>query len=93
MQFSHTADGRPQIALSSSDDSVAFEALADRLCLLLGAQVVKRLDGLDSRYWDIAADAGTLTLHSHPMVGITLASHDPASDPFLTFAAEKLSQQ
>jgi cellulase/cellobiase CelA1 len=61
-----------QIEIAERSDWSYFERVADILVVGLAGTWIDRIDGLDERYWDLAAGSGRVTLHLQHHLGITL---------------------
>jgi hypothetical protein len=62
----------PQTIVSEDADWDHFEAIAVALQTALGGTWSGKLDGLDERYWDLAARGGRVTLHLQHYLGISI---------------------
>lgn len=84
-------DNRLEIEICDWPDWNAFELLAQRIANRYDGQIVRRLDGLDQRYWDIQVLGQTVTLHLELYLGISLFAEDPRSNEVIRKIGEILT--
>ena len=80
MRYSTTRHGCLELIISEDSNWSEFDRLAGVIRDKFGARIVKRLDGLDQRYWDLEAADGMVTLHLEHYLGISLYSETPGGE-------------
>lgn len=88
----HKAENGLMIGLSKDADWTLFEKLVRYIESDFKAKLVKRIDGLDQRYWDLSIDGKQLTLHLDTFAGISILSdeNDDMTNEWLINIATKL---
>jgi hypothetical protein len=66
-----TQDRRFEVAVSDDSDGRLFNGVADAILRKFKGQLIKRIDGITDRYWDIEIAEQVITLH-HDYTGISL---------------------
>ena len=61
-----------EIIISNEPDSGLFKSLSDRLRTEFKAELIDRIEDLDSKYFDFKIKDNVLTLHLQNYIGITL---------------------
>ncbi|MGY3302861.1 hypothetical protein ACVK1X_002149 [Pseudomonas sp. PvR086] len=69
-----------EIYLSQTSDRDLFNRIASELARGLGGTWTAQINGLDQRYWDLAVEGQTITLHLEHYLGITLLVEDADPD-------------
>ncbi|HJR33177.1 MAG TPA: DUF3630 family protein [Pseudomonas sp.] len=69
-----------EIYLSETSDRELFNRLASELAQGLGGTWTAQINGLDQRYWDLAVEGQTITLHLEHYLGIMLLVEDADPD-------------
>ena len=73
MKIEYTIEnGKIQANLSKKSDWDLFNHIADLIAQEFNGTLVKKIDGLDQRYWDIEIENILLTLHLEHYLGICL---------------------
>lgn len=80
MRYTTTRQGGLELVISDEADWSAFERIAESIHTKFGAEIVRRLDGLDERYWDLEVSDLTVTLHLQHYLGISLYSGSTEAD-------------
>ncbi|WP_338525151.1 DUF3630 family protein [Pseudomonas batumici] len=74
-----------ELRISEASDWQLFDVIAQTLEQGLKGSWVTKLDGPDQRYWDLAIDDQTITLHLEHYLGISmLIPHEGQSQDLLT---------
>lgn len=68
------------IEISEHADWELFESVAQRLESVMGGYWMKKIDGVDQRYWDLMVGEQTLTLHLEHYLGISVCVPDNANE-------------
>ncbi|KQC31493.1 hypothetical protein [Flagellimonas eckloniae] len=66
-----------EILISNEPDSGLFKSLSDRLRTEFKAELIDRVEDLDSKYFDFKIKDKVLTLHLQNYIGITLFPKEP----------------
>jgi hypothetical protein len=69
-----------EIYLSQTSDRDLFNRIASELARGLGGTWTAQINGLDQRYWDLAVEGQTITLHLEHYLGIMLLVEDADPD-------------
>jgi hypothetical protein len=67
-----TENGRFEARLSEKSDWKLFNQIADSVAEEFNGCWVKKVDGLEQRYWDVEIEDVRLTLHLEHYLGISL---------------------
>lgn len=85
----HDASGRLTITLA--EDDRLFSVFASRLEARSNAKCLRKLDGLDRRYWDYDVDGTTIVLHSDVFAGVSLHVEEGSKDDLLRRIASDIA--
>ena len=82
-------DGRIEIVVSDKADWELFEELFSRIKKKFNIKLIKKLDGINERYWEFEDKDGLLCLHLQHHLGITIF---PISDLSLNGKVKKIAE-
>ena len=60
------------ITLFDEKQHLIFEVVAEVIVTKFNGRIVKKLDGIDQRYWDVCISDNIITLHWEHYLGISL---------------------
>ncbi len=85
----YTPDGRVEITLSEESDWQLFDTIFNEITKKFDVELVKKLDGIDERYWDFKINNGFFCLHLQHFLGISIF---PVTDPSLNDETIKIAK-
>ena len=96
-KINYKSDGRIEILLSEESSWQLFDAISKEIVKKFDVKLVKKLDGVDERYWDFEINGGLICLHLQHYLGISIFSvNDSVMNEIVKkiaeYVIEKLSQ-
>ena len=96
-KINYEADGRIEILLSEESSWQLFDTISKELLKKFDVKLVKKLDGVDERYWDFEINGGLICLHLQHYLGILIFPLNDSSinedvKEIAKYVIEKLSQ-
>ena len=83
-------DEQLKVAISDDADWMLFNGIADTILTKFKGQLIRPLDGLDERYWDIEIRGSIVTLHLQHYSGISLFSDNKKANDLIWNLGEYL---
>ena len=96
-KINYKSDGRIEILLSEESSWQLFDAISKVITKKFDVKLVKKLDGVDERYWDFEINGVLICLHLQHYLGISIFPLNDSSinedvKKIAEYVIEKLSQ-
>jgi len=83
-------DASKRLSIELSNDDSQFNSFVSRLENTCQARLVKKLNGLDQRYWDFEVMGKMIVLHSDNFMGVSIHVEDGTNDDLLRTIASRI---